>query len=153
MSPLLLKEHIFIFLFVPTIKHEKNITICHLKINIFTAVTYCNILYGRVIVMHVETAYSLFEMRRSRKFSRGGVTFRPGWIQLYQWSRHKSIKKGRSWHRFLLLVHSEARTRFYDILINLSPQILGILRLYFPLSREKMMVGPGTVSVRLGRLL
>ena len=28
------------------------------------------------------------------------------------------------------------------ILINLSPQILGLLRLYFPLSREKMMVGP-----------
>ena len=39
------------------------------------------------------------------------------------------------------------------ILINLSPQILGLLRLYFPLSREKMMVGPGTFSVRLGRLL
>ena len=41
------------------------------------------------------------------------------------------------------------------ILINLSPQILGLLRLYFPLSREKVMVEPGTaiVSVRLGRLL
>ena len=39
------------------------------------------------------------------------------------------------------------------ILINLSPQILRLLRLYFPLSQEKMMVGPGTVSVRLGRLL
>ena len=32
----------------------------------------------------------------------------------YQWSRHKSIKMGGSWHRFLLLVHSEARTRFDD---------------------------------------
>ena len=53
-------------------KHKKNITICHLKINIFTAVTYRNILYGRVIVMHVETAGSLFDMRRSRKFSREG---------------------------------------------------------------------------------
>ena len=41
----------------------------------------------------------------------------------------------------------------FTILINLSPQILGLLRLYFPLGREKMMVGPGTVSVRLGRLL
>ena len=40
-----------------------------------------------------------------------------------------------------------------SILINLSPQILGLLRLYFPLSREKLMVGSGTVSVRLGRLL
>ena len=41
----------------------------------------------------------------------------------------------------------------FTILINLSSQILGLLRLYFPLSREQMMVGPGTVSVRLGRLL
>ena len=70
----------------------------------------------------------------------------------YQWSRHKSIKMGRSWHRFLLLVHSEAEQDLM-ILIKLSPQILGLLRLYFPLSREKMMVGPETVSVRLGRLL
>ena len=51
----------------------KNITIFHLKINIFTAVTYHNILYGRVIVMHVETAGLLFDMRRSRKFSRRGA--------------------------------------------------------------------------------
>ena len=66
-------------------KHKKNITICHLKINIFTAVTYRNIFYGRVIVMHVETAGLLFDMRRSRKFSRegGGVTIRPGWVQLH----------------------------------------------------------------------
>ena len=41
----------------------------------------------------------------------------------------------------------------FTFLINLSPQIFGLLRLHFPLSREKMMVGPGTVSVRLGRLL
>ena len=41
----------------------------------------------------------------------------------------------------------------FTILINLSPQILGLLRLYFPLSREKIMVGPGTVSIRLDRLL
>ena len=65
--------------------------------------------------MHVETAGSLFDMRRSRKFSRGGggghLQTRVG-PALYQWSRHKSIKIGRSWHRFLLLVHSEARTRF-----------------------------------------
>ena len=76
----------------------KNITICHLKINIFTAVTYRNILYGRVIVMHVETAGSLFDMRRSRIFSRGGgghLQTRVGQTP-YQWSRHKSIKMGRS---------------------------------------------------------
>ena len=76
-------------------------------------------MYGRVIVMDVETAGSLFDMRRSRKFSRLGgggghlqTKVGPG---SYQWSRHKSIKIGRSWHRFLLLVHSEARTRFDDI--------------------------------------
>ena len=52
---------------MPTIyvlsRHKKNITTFHLKINIFTADTYRNILYGRVIVMHVETASSLFDMR------------------------------------------------------------------------------------------
>ena len=99
-------------------KHKKNITICHLKINIFTTVPYRNILYGLVIVMHVETAGSLFDMRRSRKFSRGGGG---GHLQTrvgpapYQWNRHKSIKMGRSWHRFVRLVYSEARTRFDDI--------------------------------------
>ena len=106
------------FLLVPTIyvlsKNKKNITICH----IFTAITYRNLLYGRVIVMHMETASSLFDMRGSRKFSRGGGR---GHLQTrvgpapYQWSRHKSIKMGRSWHRILLLLHSEARTRFDDI--------------------------------------
>ena len=86
--------------------------------------------------MHVETAGSLFDMRRSRKFSRGGG----GHLQTsvgpapYQWSRHKSIKMSRSWHRFRLLLHSKARTNFDDID---KPQILGLLRLYFPLSREK----------------
>ena len=41
-------------------KNKKNITICHLKIHIFTAITYRNILYGRVIVIDVKTASSLF---------------------------------------------------------------------------------------------
>ena len=49
-------------------KNKKTITICH----IFTAVTYRNVLYGRVIVMHVETASSLFDMRGSRKFLKEG---------------------------------------------------------------------------------
>ena len=31
----------------------------------------------------------------------------------------------------------------FTILINHSPQMLELLRLYFPLGREKMMVGPG----------
>ena len=76
-----------------------HITICHLKINIFTAVIYRNILYGRVIVMHVETASSLFDMRGSRKYSRGGggghLQTRVGPFP-YQLSRHKFIKVGRS---------------------------------------------------------
>ena len=113
--------------------------------------------------MHVETAGLLFDMRRARKFSRVCVCVCGGGGHLqtsvgpapYKWSRHKSIKMGQSWHRFLLLVHWYIQRPEQDltILINLRPQILGLLRLYFPLSREKMMVGPGTVSVRLGRLL
>ena len=61
-----------------TICHLK-ITICHLKINIFTAVTYSNILYGRVIVMHVETE-SLLSLTCAdpENFLEGGVTIRPG---------------------------------------------------------------------------
>ena len=86
--------------------------------------------------MHVETAGPLFDMRRSIKFSRGGHLQTRMGPAPYQWSRHKSIKMGRSWHRFLLLVHSEARTRFDDI-DNLNPQIPGLPWLYFPLSREK----------------
>ena len=64
----------------------------------------------------------------------------------YQWSCHKSIKMGRSWHSI------QKPEQDLMMLINLSPQILGLLRLSFPLSREKVMVEPGTVSVRLGRL-
>ena len=67
--------------------------------------------------MHFETASSLFDMRGSRKCNRGvgsHLQTRVG-PPPYQWSRHKSIKMGRSWHRFLRLVHAEARTRFDDI--------------------------------------
>ena len=70
----------------------------------------------------------------------------------YQWSRHKPIKMGRTWHRFLLWYIQKPEHDFM-LLINLSPQILGLLRLYFPLSQEKVMIELGTVSVRLGRLL
>ena len=46
----------------------------------------------------------------------GGVTFRPVWVQLHTSGVVINLSKmGRSWHRFLLLVHSEARTRFDDI--------------------------------------
>ena len=85
-------------------------------------------------------------------FLRGGVTFRPGWVQLHisrvvinlsKWVDHGT--DSNFWY-------IQRLEQDLMILINLSPQILGLLRLYFPLSREKMMLGPGTVSVRLGRL-
>ena len=105
-------------------------------------------LYGRVIKMHVETAGSLFDMRRSRKFSRGGggghLQTSGVVINLSKWVDHGT--NSYFWH-------IQRPEQDLTILINLSPQILGLLRLYFPFSREKMMVGPGTVSVRLGRLL
>ena len=34
--------------------NKKNITIFHLKIDIFTAIKYCCILYGHVCVMHTR---------------------------------------------------------------------------------------------------
>ena len=72
---------------------------------------------------------------------------------LYQWSRHKSIKMGRSWHRFLLLVHSEARTRF-DVINKPKPSNTWVTTAVFSsIKLGKIVVGPGTVSVRLGRLL
>ena len=104
--------------------------------------------------MHVETAGSLFDMCRSRKFSRGG-------------GASPSDQSGSSFTSGVLInlskrVYHGTDSYFWyiqrpeqdlTILINLSPQVLGLLRLYFPLSREKMMVGPGTVSVQLRRLL
>ena len=79
----------------------------------------------------------------------GGVTFRPGWVQLHTSGVTINLSK---W------VNHGTDSYFWPeqdlmILIDLSPQIHWLLRLYFPLSREKMMVGPETVSVRLGRLL
>ena len=106
--------------------------------------------------MHEETVSSLFDMRRSRKFSRGGgggVTFRPGWIQLHtsgvvinlsKWVDHGTD----SYFRYIQKPEQDLM-----LLINISPQILGLLKVVFPLSREKVMIEPGTVFVRLGRLL
>ena len=57
------------------------------------------------------------------------------------------------------MVHSEARTRFEDVTKNQPSNtwisLVNIQMLNFPLSQEKVMVGPGTavsVSVRFGRL-
>ena len=56
------------------------------------------------------------------------------------------------------MVHSEGRTRFDDVTQNQPSDTLipwvSIQKLYFPLSREKVMVEPVTeisVSVRFGR--
>ena len=105
--------------------------------------------------MHVETADSLFDMRRSRKFSRGGggVTFRPGWVQLHTSGVVINLSKWVDHGTDSYFWYIQRPEQDLTILINLSPQILRLLRLYFPLSREKMMVGLGTVSVRLGRPL
>ena len=106
--------------------------------------------------MHVETAGSLFDMRRSRKFSRGGgggVTLRPGWVQLHTSGVVINLSKCVDHGTDSFFWYIQRSEQELTILINLSPQILGLLRLHFPLSREKVMVGPGTVSVRLGRLL
>ena len=92
--------------------------------------------------MHVETASSLFDMHGSRKFSRGGSSSIV--INLSKWVNHGTD----SYFWYIQMLEQDLM-----ILINLSPQIIGLLWLYFPLSREKVMVEPGTVSVRLGRLL
>ena len=83
----------------------------------------------------------------------GGVTFRPGWVQLHTSGVVINLPKWVDHGTDSSFWYIQRPEPDLTILINLSPQILGLLRLYFPLSREKMMVGPGTVSVRLGRLL
>ena len=137
----------FYLVHVPTIyvlsKHKKNITIFHLKINIFTAVTYRNILYGRVVVMHVETAGSLFDMRRPRNFSReggGGMSDpenfleRGGGVQLHISGVVINLSKWVDHGTDSYFWYIQGPEQDLTILINLSPQILGLLRLYFPLS-------------------
>ena len=106
------------------------------------------------MVMHVETASSLFDMGGSRKFSRGGgITFRPGWVQIHISEVVINLSKWADHGTDSYFWYIQKPEQDLMILINLSPQIIGLLRLYFPLSREKVMVEPGTVSVRLGRLL
>ena len=106
------------------------------------------------IVMHMETASSLFDMpRRSRKFSRGGVTFTPEWVQLHTSGVVINLSKWVDHDTDSYFWYIQKTEQDLMIWINLSPQILGLLRLYFPLSQEKVMVEPGSVSVCLGRLL
>ena len=95
--------------------------------------------------MHVELASLLFDMRR--------VTFRPGWVQLHTRGVVINLSKLVDHGTVSYFWYIQKPEQDLMILINLSPQILILLRLYFPLSPEKVMVERGTVSVRLGRLL
>ena len=82
-----------------------------------------------------------------------GVTFRPEWVQLHTSGVVINLSKLVDHGTDSYFWYIQRPEQDLTILINLSPQKLGLLRLYFPLSREKMMVEPGTVSLRLGRLL
>ena len=83
----------------------------------------------------------------------GGVTFRPCWVQLHTSGVVINLSKWIDHGTDSYFWYIQKLEQDLMILINLSPQIIGLLWLYFPLSREKVMVEPGTVSVRLGRLL
>ena len=83
----------------------------------------------------------------------GGVTFRPGWVQLHTSGVVINLSKWVDHGTDSYFWYIQKPEQDLMILINLSPQIIGLLWLYFTLSREKVMVEPGTVSVRLGRLL
>ena len=106
--------------------------------------------------MHVETAISLFDKRRSRKFSRrcggpwGAVTFRPGWVQLHTSGGVINLSKWVDHGTYSYFWYIQKPDQYLMILINQSPKIIGLLRLYFPLSREKVMVEPGTVCFFTG---
>ena len=79
-------------------------------------------------------------MQIQKIFSRrggGGVTFRPGWVQLHASgviiNLSKWVDHGTDSHFWYI----QRPEQDLMILINLSPQIHGLLLLYFPLSGEK----------------
>ena len=116
--------------------------------------------------MHVETA-SLLSLTCAdpENFLEGGgggggVTFRPGLVKLHTSGVVINLSKWVDHGTDSYFWYIQKPEQDLMILIYLSTQILGILRLcfplsrlYFPLSREKLMVELGTVSDRLGRLL
>ena len=83
----------------------------------------------------------------------GGVTFRPVWVQLHTSGVVINLSKWVDHGTDSYFWYIQKPEQDLMISINLSPQIIGLLWLYFPLSRGKVMVEPGTVSVRLGHLL
>ena len=77
----------------------------------------------------------------------GGVTFRPGWVQLHTSGVVINLSKWVDHGTDSYVWYIQKPEQDLMILINLGPQIIGLLWLYFPLSREKVMVEPGIVSV------
>ena len=67
----------------------------------------------------------------------GGVTFRPGWVQLHTSGVVINLSKWVDHGTDSYFWYIQKPEQDLTILINLSPQKLGLLRLYFPFSREK----------------
>ena len=67
----------------------------------------------------------------------GGVTFRPGWVQLHTSGVVINLSKWVDHGTDSYFWYIQRPEQDLTILINLSPLILGLLRSYFPLSREK----------------
>ena len=67
----------------------------------------------------------------------GGVIFRPGWVQLHTSGVVINLSKWVDHGTDFYFWYIQKPEQDLMILINLSPQIHGLLRLYFPLSREK----------------
>ena len=72
----------------------------------------------------------------------GGVTFRPGWVQLHTSGVVINLSKSVDHGTDSYFLYIQKPEQDLMILINVSPQIIGLLWLYFPLSREKVMVEP-----------
>ena len=67
----------------------------------------------------------------------GGVTFRPGWVQLHTSGVVINLSKWVDHVTDSYFWYIQKPEQDLMILINIDPQIIGLLRLYFPLSREK----------------
>ena len=66
-----------------------------------------------------------------------GVTFRPGWVRLHTSGVVINLSKWVDHGTDSYFWYIQRPEQDVMILINLSPQIHGLLRLYFPLSPEK----------------
>ena len=133
-------------------KHKKNITICHLKINILQPshiAIYCMGVLSKCMWKPLVRYLTCADPENFLE----GVTFSPGWVQFHTSGVVINLSKWVDHGTDSYFWYIQRPEQNLMILINRSPQIHRLLRLYFPISREKMVVGPETVSVRLGRLL